>query len=123
MPRYQKAYCLKQMREFSGWNEDKHEERLRELQKNSENRSESDPATEELTDESIVFLHENLIVSKSCFDDEQVVFEEVTPAWEAFCRDKLGFQVPDWDAESERVQNEPKSREPSSTPEDDGASA
>jgi hypothetical protein len=42
-----------------------------------------------------LFLHENHVVTAGIFQDEDVVFDRVTPAWQAFCREVLEFRVPD----------------------------
>ena len=55
MPKYQKAFQLKQLRDFPGWNEDRYSP------------AEAAPGSEapqELDDETIVFVHENLIVTR-----------------------------------------------------------
>ncbi|SCF07821.1 hypothetical protein GA0070558_12559 [Micromonospora haikouensis] len=45
--------------------------------------------------DAVLFLHHDLTVTRSVWPGEQVVFDQVTPAWERFCRDRLGFAVPD----------------------------
>jgi hypothetical protein len=86
VPIYQKAYPLKALRRFAGWKE--------------KTQSGSAPP---LTDESIVFLQQDLTVTSDCFDTKQVIFDEVSPEWEEFCRNEAGFVVPDWEEESAHV--------------------
>lgn len=110
MPNYQKAYYLKQLREFAGWNEDRYQP--------TPAQSGSDESTE-LSDESIVYLNEELVVAAGCFEDSDVIFDQKSREWEAFCQDVLKFAVPDWEAESARVRealarSESKSDQPTS---------
>ncbi len=83
MPRYLKAYPIEQLRAFSAW---------------------ADHATEAGIEEGLVFLDESLVVFADCFEDSGRVFDQVTEEWRTFCRETLGFAVPDWEAESARVQ-------------------
>lgn len=103
MPRYQKAYHLKQLRQFPEWNEDACRRRPREPQDGHPTPADDSAGSAPLSDETIVFLHENLTVTRDCFDATDVVFDTVTPQWETFCRQVLGFQVPDWEAEGARA--------------------
>ncbi|MBO0719831.1 MAG: hypothetical protein J2P41_03360 [Blastocatellia bacterium] len=79
MGSYCKAYPIERFREFDGW-------------------SEKIPisADREPEDGLYLFLQENLVVTDGIFIDEKVVFDRVTPEWEAFCKDKLGFEIPDF---------------------------
>lgn len=86
MPIYQKAYPLKTLRRFAGWRE-----------------KPASGSAPPLADDSIVFVQQDLTVTSDCFDPEQVIFDEVSPKWEAFCRDELEFKVPDWEDESAHV--------------------
>jgi hypothetical protein len=79
MGSYCKAYPIERFREFGGWIE--------------KMPCAADP---ELEDGRYLFLQENLVVTDGIFIDEKVVFDQVTPEWEAFCKDKLGFEVPDF---------------------------
>ncbi len=51
-----------------------------------------------LSDESIVYLQENLIVTDDVYKEENIIFDDVTPKWEKFCKEKLEFEVPDFDS-------------------------
>jgi len=94
MPTYQHAYRLGDIRRFTGWKES--------------TALPAEDATDEargpLEDDTVVFLHEDLRVTASCFADSKVLFDEVTDAWRLFCRETLQFVVPDWKAESELLQ-------------------
>jgi hypothetical protein len=100
MPTYMKAYLLRDLRRYEHWNEDKWTEWVR-------TRPEDDPSlSERLDDGDVVYLHEGGVVTRDVFGDGDVVFDAVTPEWLEFCRRELGFQVPDWEAESARVREE-----------------
>lgn len=104
MPQYQKAYQLKDLRGFPGWHEDRY----------ASGASGTSESREPLTDETVVFVHESLVVTHSCFDDEDIVFDELSPEWEAFCQETLKFEVPDWEAESAAVRKHLESLESAS---------
>jgi hypothetical protein len=76
---YCKAYHLKDLRRFAAWAQ---------VQAGPE-------AVAGLSDESVVFVHQDLTVTQSMFHGEQVVLDRVTPDWRAFCATELGFKVPD----------------------------
>ena len=79
---YCKAYYLKDLRRFAGWAESR-----------SNWKSSDAPAT--LTDDDVVFVHQDFTVTQSMFHNENVVMGAVTPEWRAFCVNELGFKVPD----------------------------
>jgi ankyrin repeat protein len=45
--------------------------------------------------DGIVFIHQDFTVTECIWHAEQVLFDEVTPAWREFCAQALGFRVPD----------------------------
>lgn len=77
MRKYSKAYYLKDLRKFDGW---------KELDR---------PDAEELNDESIVFVQDNLTVVKDCFEEEDYIYNDVTPEWKQFCEQELQFAIPE----------------------------
>lgn len=77
MPKYCKAYKVKQVREFSGWSE------------------KPKPDGKTLSDDDLCFIWENLNVTESCFDETTVLLESSVPGWPDFCKDTLAFKVPD----------------------------
>nr|BBH88082.1 hypothetical protein KTC_28330 [Thermosporothrix sp. COM3] len=77
MRKYCKAYHLRDLRLFSGW---------------TEKRSEGEP---ELTDDTICYLWDDLTVVRSPVQEQEPLFAEVTPEWEAFCRNTLNFAIPE----------------------------
>jgi hypothetical protein len=54
----------------------------------------SDSATD-LTDDAIVYVHDDHTVSRSIWQGEDVVFADVSPLWIDYCHDVLGFRIPD----------------------------
>jgi hypothetical protein len=77
MRNYCKAYYLKDLRKFSGW---------KELER---------PDSAELNDESIIYLQDNFTVVKDCFEEEDYIYNDVTPEWKEFCEKELQFAIPD----------------------------
>jgi hypothetical protein len=49
-----------------------------------------------LTDGDFLYLQENYVVTDGIFKDENVIFDDVTPAWIAYCQDVLKFEIPDY---------------------------
>jgi ankyrin repeat protein len=76
---YCKAYYIKDLRQFSGWSE------------GQAKRSDA----QALSDHDVVFLHQDLSVTKSMWHNEDVLFQQNTPEWENFCTVVLQFEVPD----------------------------
>lgn len=81
MGRYCKAYPIAKLNEFGDWTK-----YYREPEKDR-------PATEDGKDDYL-FLQENFTVTKGIFLDEDIVFDNVTPEWENFCKNTLNFEVP-----------------------------
>lgn len=85
----QRKYCislyLKNLRQFPNWKENTV----------AANSSENGSADQTLSDSSIVYLHENFVVTKSIWQEENVIFNDVTREWKHFCLTVLKFRVPD----------------------------
>jgi len=71
--KYCKAYHVKDFRQFAGWSE----------------------GDKQLSDDDVVFLHEDYTVTESIWPNENVIFNNVTPEWQDFCDTVLGFKAPD----------------------------
>lgn len=69
--KYFKVYPVRVLRAFSGWNN-----------------------CEQIADDAHLYLHDNYVVTKGVFKNQQVVFENVTSEWVTFCQDQLGFKSP-----------------------------
>lgn len=85
---YARAYLLRDLRKFSDWREEKI------------NWKETVPASEngnspELSDDDVVFLHQDFTVTHLIWPGENVIFNQVTPEWLGFCAQELEFKVPD----------------------------
>ncbi len=96
MSKYCKAYLLKDFCQFSNWTENsdnvRHETKI-------ENGKEIE-VERVLIEDSILYLHENYVVTDSIFQDENIIFDQVTPEWKSFCQEELNFEIPDY-AQSE----------------------
>jgi len=90
MGRYCKAYPVARLREFSGWIENTENPRI---EKKMVDGKEIETATE-LTGDSYLYLQENYTVTESVLLDENIIFDQVSPEWIAFCKETLKFEVP-----------------------------
>jgi len=90
MGRYCKAYPLSRLRGFSGWQENM--ENARKEKHEVEGQQVELPRS--LTNEDFLYLHENLTVTDGIYLDENIVYAEVTPEWQRYCNDELGYEVP-----------------------------
>src|SRR5262249_5754089 len=82
MGQYCKAYYLRDLRKFSGWKE-----------RSIKYRDGSD-----LTDESIVYIHDNFVVRINVDEkkQEEVVFDVVSSEWQQYCSEHLKFEIPEY---------------------------
>jgi len=87
---YCKAFYLKDLRQFPGWSESRIN-----WQDAADNNAAEDRQAPGFSDHDVVFLHQDLTVTQSMWHNENVIFQQITPAWEAFCTTVLHFQVPD----------------------------
>jgi hypothetical protein len=78
MRKYCKAYHLKDLRQFGSW---------------TEKRDESEA---ELSDEDVVYLWDDFTVVRSpVIPDKGLIFDDITPEWQAFCKGTLNFEIPE----------------------------
>lgn len=82
--RYCKAFLLRDLRAWVGWDESESAQAATADDRNA------------LRDEDVVFIQDDYRVTRTVFLDERVIQATVTPEWIAFCRDRLGFEVPSW---------------------------
>lgn len=87
---YCKAYYVLDLKKFPGW--EKHARNIKKEMQESGADAPSE-AQRELRDDDYLFLQENLLVTDGIFKDENIIFQEVTPEWEDFCRKELQFRV------------------------------
>jgi hypothetical protein len=85
--KYCKAFPLGQLRQFSGWTEKT--ENTRRIKKEVD--GEIVEEARELTDEDYVYVQRNFTVTDGIFEDENIIFSDVTPQWIEFCRTVLGL--------------------------------
>ncbi len=99
MGKYCKAYLLVKMREFSGWSEQAENARKEKQEENAEIE-----VTRELTEDSIVYLQENYVVTDGIFEDENVLFDDMTPEWIEYCQQVLEFEIPEYAQSAEMTE-------------------
>ena len=85
--KYCRAYPLGQLRRFPGWHEKA--ENARKIRMEIDGETVEKPR--ELTDANHVYVQRNFNVTDGIFIDENIIFDDVTPAWVEYCRDALGF--------------------------------
>ena len=93
MGSYCKAYPVEMFRAFSGWEENA--QNLRKEKKEVDGTELEE--RRELSENDHFYLQENLVVTDGIFIDENIIFDNITPEWEAYCKDELKFQVPDYE--------------------------
>ena len=81
MGKYCKAYLLKQFRQFDRWNENQE-------------------VNQELTEDSVLYLQENYVVTDGIYKDENIIFGNVTDEWKDFCHKVLEFEIPNYEVVS-----------------------
>ncbi len=90
MGKYCKAYLAKQLREYPHWTEKK--ENARKEKKEVDGKEVE--TLLELTDDSILYLQENYVVTADIFKDQNIIFDNVTDEWKEYCHGPLGFEIP-----------------------------
>jgi uncharacterized protein len=78
--KYCTAYQLGALRRYPAWLE-------KSLDENGQSQG--------LSDDDVVFLHQDYTVTKSMWTGEDVIFDNVTGQWKEFCTTELRFVVPD----------------------------
>lgn len=77
MRKYCKAYKLKDMGQFTGWN------------------IKPGKSAQELVDDDICYLWDDFTVVKSPVLKDGVLFDAITPEWQEFCKTVLKFEIPE----------------------------
>lgn len=87
---YCKAYQLHDLRRYPMWSESRinWEKKIGDANGNGD-------SNDSFPDEKIVFVHQDFSVTESMWHNENVLFNDVDSAWEAFCAESLNFKVPD----------------------------
>ncbi|MCA9937853.1 MAG: hypothetical protein KC418_04380 [Anaerolineales bacterium] len=94
MGKYCKAYLLGEFRAFAQWNANIQNAR----KEKSDPTDQGGASPRLLTDDSILYLQEDFVVTDGIYKDENIIFDNVTPEWIAFCRQTLQFEIPDYAA-------------------------
>lgn len=68
---YCKAYPVKALESFDHWN-----------------------TQQTVVEDSVVYLHQDFTVTRSMWHGEDVLFDQISEAWQSYCRDQLKFHVP-----------------------------
>ena len=89
MGSYCKAYPLSKLRAFTDWQEMADNARVEEQQIDDMEVESPRP----LTDDDILFLQENYVVTDGIFIDENIIFNAVSEAWIDYCRHELAFSA------------------------------
>jgi hypothetical protein len=99
MGKYCKAYPLSRLRRYAAWTEKAENVRPDDpAPQDAPGEGQPAPVIRQLTDDDYLFVQENLIVTDGIFIDEHIIFDAITPEWEAFCTDELQFEIPDFEA-------------------------
>ena len=96
MPKYMKAYYLKDLRRFPGWTEP-----ARPASSASSGSEDAEASAAAGSEDEIVYLQEDYTVTAEVHGD--LIFDGQADGWPEFCRNDLAFAVPDWEAESQAV--------------------
>ena len=94
MGKYCKAYLLKDLRTFDKWIEKPENAR----QEKKEVDGEEIETIRELTDESIMYVQENYVVTDGIYKDENIIFDNVTTEWIEYCQQVLKFKIPEYES-------------------------
>jgi hypothetical protein len=90
MGKYCKAYLAKDLRAYPKWSEKK--ENVRKDKKEVDGKEVE--VDTELTDDSILYIQENYVVTNDIFKDMYIIFDDVTDEWKDFCHNTLNFEIP-----------------------------
>jgi hypothetical protein len=90
MGKYCKAYQAHQFRAYPAWTENA--ANVRKDKKEVDGKEIEVERT--LTDDSVLYLQENYIVTDGIFKDLNVIFDQVTDEWKQYCHETLGFEIP-----------------------------
>lgn len=94
MGKYCKAYQVKKLRAFDQWSEYTDNTRLEQKDVDG-NKVE---VQRSLTDDDFLYLQENYVVTDGIFKNENIIFDQVTPEWKAFCQTVLSFEIPNYES-------------------------
>jgi hypothetical protein len=90
MGKYCKGYLAKELRQYPGWSENAANVR----KEKKEVDGKEIEVDGQLTDDSVLYLQENYIVTHDIFKDQHIIFDNVTDEWKSFCHETLNFEIP-----------------------------
>lgn len=90
MGSYCRAYKIATLRQFPEWNEKAENARKEKRQMDGVEVE----APRELTENDFLYVQEDFSVTDGIYMDENIIYDDVTPEWRAFCQDVLKFEVP-----------------------------
>jgi hypothetical protein len=47
-----------------------------------------------ITAEDVIYIHDDFVVRRGIFPEDEVVFDHVTDEWKRFCQERLKFEIP-----------------------------
>ncbi len=89
--KYCKGFRLEDLRRYAAWTENK----IDGIGKSTESDGEDVEERPGLSNTDIVFLHQDYRVTASIWNDEDIIFDQVTDEWKNFCAGELRFSAPD----------------------------
>ena len=108
MGKYCKAYSINELRNYSSWSEQV--ESTRKEKQEGPDGKEID-VSRALTDNDYLYLQENYVVTDGIYNDENVIFNQVTPEWIAYCKEVLKFEIPSYVSTPIKQPTDPKPKE------------
>jgi hypothetical protein len=103
---YCKAYPASLLRKYSHWTENSANVRK------EQNIVDGDVVETGriLTDDDVLYLQENYVVTDGIFLNENIIFDHVNDEWQEYCRSALNFQTPPMKKSSETEPSASESR-------------
>jgi hypothetical protein len=89
LTKYCSAYLVSRFRAFPGWPKPEQN-----TQKERSAKGELGPPRT-LRDEDHLFIHQSYVVTDGIYENEHVIYKDLTPEWLAFVRNELHFKIPD----------------------------
>jgi hypothetical protein len=123
MSNYCAAYEARNFRKFPNWTENAANVR----KEKQEVGGKEVEVERQLDDDSILYLHDSYIVTDGIYNDENVIFDNVTDEWKSFCHETLGFEVPVYEPieipRAAEAESQPPAEAPEAAPAPAGATA
>ncbi len=104
MSEYCKAYKLSQLQNFPDW-----KIKIENGGTNGKETERKSQTAEKYSGGDFLFLHDSYIVTEGIFEDKNIIFDNVTPAWKKFCKEQLKFEIPTFESVQPEMGTEEKS--------------